>query len=1605
MTDLPRLPYPGLRAFTREESDLFFGREGCVDDMVDRLSATRFLAVLGPSGSGKSSLVRTGLLDALDLGLNSLAGSSWRIADLHPGGQPMRKLAAALLQATTSMTPDQADIEALKAYLGRGPRSAIEWASQGNLPSSSNLLILVDQFEELFRYEGYAQREEAEAFVALLLESASAASVAIHVVVTMRSEYLGACASMPDLAERMSAGLYLTPRMNREECGEAIEGPADVLGFRVESALVNRLLNDLGSLAPWDAGGGIDLAQHLSHQADQLPLMQHVLNRLWAGAEYVAGGVPVLMLADYERIGGLAGALDAHGNEVMAALGVSRAQQIEDIFRALVSGPSASIAVRRPCLLRELIEIAGGARKDVVAIVEAFRAAGCNFIRTSEQSLASDDVIVDISHESLIRQWTPLREWLEKEARAAAAWRRIVAAEERYSQGEGGLLTGLDLHNLASWWESAAPTPIWASRYGSRFEVVPSFMETSRRAEALQAEAERRRQTRERNRLRIGVAGLAVALVVVASLGLGAFHAKREAEQQHISAEIARKARDEAMASKVENARNTAAFMDDVSNLAYSDRFKSLVGVSGLQAELMQAILSHQSYQSGPASRVRDEYRMGISLDAIGKAAEARDSYAKAHEDGLKIIESLPDGQEPSEALAANLIDASYRYAWFLFDIGEIKKGEEVMRRTEAVVAHLHIQSPSMRLLVAYGRFESLESRYYHDRKQKNLESRHSLAALAFAMRAMAMPGADLDAAWFEFNSYRNRALDFQGPEQEKLKATACVLVDAMIAKSPADERSIKARVECLRDQAGRDRDKKHLDQAAEDLGKAREIIAAYLQTEPGNQALLLSMAEIENDLATLSFTQGNQAVQKSHTLAAERSFAKALRSRTLFQANSTLVKRLYQDFKLVDFSKPDQDGAYSTEEIDFYRDVLKDIDSSVQAFPHASSFVYVAADASAHMGGLLNKDPKQALVAETYLSNAIDWFDKIGTIHDLSNFSEDFSVYCGIYSERAKLYASTGRIDLVLRDVKKMRDVCSPALNKYPWDIYLRSQFQATARIAGQALFDGHRYRDALPYLEYASHWGAKDSSRLLAQMYREGLGLEKNELKAKQLETLAEGQILTRYTIPIDFSGVKFPFNIYVRDWPAEYPFEGIDDQAIWLKEARGATVPPEVIESFHKLLKIAHENKVSFRQLTEYALSSTKKDAADNSQEVEAARKKYRAEASAESLESLKNAANKLYEQLIKDNKQSEAGALQSELVADAENLVKKNPGIPTYRIAWDILTDQGDRLRSSDRDAAQKAFARSAELVDLLPQDNAADLHKRLFTCERLGDMDFQAGRIENARQWYAKEVEAARKRYALEVTAKNLESLRISANRLHQTLVKLKQEQEAGALLESMTSSADTLLAHSQSDVSLEELVLVYTGLAETTSQAGDAPQARRNLMRAQELGEKISKDTPNGAYGRYHSFGLLSNSFLKSGSAIEARAAYLQASLSLERYVALRTASPPQRAEEDTRDLSDIYGSLSFMQVLAGNFPKAVEAAQRGLEIKPDAAWIEANLAHALLLSGKQQEAIEYYMKARKGTLNQRSILDATRDDFETLKSLGFGHPAMEAILKQMAKE
>jgi len=527
-----RAPYPGLRAFGREEADLFFGRDGAVDQMVDTLEETRFLAVLGSSGAGKSSLVLTGLLDGLELGLHT-AGSDWTDCVFTPGGRPFTNLATALCQLGDERQLEESEfrqrVELLETFLRRGPHSLKEWWEESNFDPGRQLLLVVDQFEELFRFEGYSDRENAEAFSKLLIETSLIADLPIHVVITMRSEFLGACALIPGLAETINKGAYLTPRMDRAGYREAIIGPAKMMDVSLDDALVARILRDIVSFAPWGSkSGDDDQLKRLSRRADQLPVMQHLMNRLWQIAANRPGDEVHITLADYEEIGGLRGALDAHGAEIMSSFSAREELIVGRLFRALVDGNSIATATRRPQSLQELIAATETSQTELTRLIDRFRSADCNFLRPSVAQPLEPDTVIDISHESLIRQWSRLSDWVTEEARAASLWSRLAEAAELHRTGEGDLLHGLTLSNLSTWWEEDKPSRAWSERYPGDFDEVSKFLEASRKEERREIAEDEEEDRIQRNRLRMGFGVVSVLAVVATFLAFAISDLQRE---------------------------------------------------------------------------------------------------------------------------------------------------------------------------------------------------------------------------------------------------------------------------------------------------------------------------------------------------------------------------------------------------------------------------------------------------------------------------------------------------------------------------------------------------------------------------------------------------------------------------------------------------------------------------------------------------------------------------------------------------------------------------------------------------------------------------------------------------------------------------------------------------------------------------------------------------------------------------------------------------------------------------------------------------------------------------------------------------------------------
>jgi tetratricopeptide (TPR) repeat protein len=499
-------PFPGLRPFEENEQDLFFGREGQSEEILGRLRAQRFVAVVGASGSGKSSLVRAGLLPYLHGGFLAQAGSRWRIAIFRPGGEPIKNLAVALDQPNAlGRTAEGADAAAqsamlLEVSLRRSGLGLIEAVRLARLPEGEQVLVVVDQFEELFRFAGAADRpggeEDAAAFVKLLLEASAQRELPIYVVLTMRSDYIGDCARYRDLPEAVTAGLYLIPRMTRDQRRAAIVEPVRVGGGSIAPRLVTRLLNDVGD------------------DPDQLPILQHALMRTWDYWQARAGGARPIDVEDYLAIGGMTDALSQHADEAYDALPDDRHRAIaKRMFQALSEKGPDNREARRPTNVGKLAQVVDGPIDSIVRVAEDFRAPGRSFLTPAPNVALAPDSVIDISHESLIRGWRRMRQWVEDEAESARVYRRLADTASLHVQGIAGLMRDPDLENMLTWRDRERPNAAWGERYYPGFERAMAFLEQSR----LARDAERRQRYIARRRVQI--AGFAVtALIAVVAV-------------------------------------------------------------------------------------------------------------------------------------------------------------------------------------------------------------------------------------------------------------------------------------------------------------------------------------------------------------------------------------------------------------------------------------------------------------------------------------------------------------------------------------------------------------------------------------------------------------------------------------------------------------------------------------------------------------------------------------------------------------------------------------------------------------------------------------------------------------------------------------------------------------------------------------------------------------------------------------------------------------------------------------------------------------------------------------------------------------------------------
>jgi len=562
-------PFPGLRPFGIEEGHLFFGREGQSDEVLMKLAENKFVAILGASGSGKSSFMYCGLVPSLVGGFMTDAGSNWRVVVARPGGGPIDNLAEALLikdQEYTSLSEEDKLIK--KTIIGTVLRSSslglVEVIKQLKTEKDQNILVVIDQFEELFRFRkleaATSDLDESSAFVNLLLEAIHQFDEKVYVTITMRSDFIGECAKFPDLTQMINDSHYLIPQMTRDQKRMAIEGPVAVGGGKIAPRLTQQLLNDVGD------------------NPDQLPILQHALMRTWSNWVDTRKKGEVMDLRHYNAIGTLREALSQHANEAYDSLSKREKQICEVMFKSLTERGSENQGIRRPTKVGTIASIAGVTEDEVARVVDKFREPGRSLLMPPYGVKLDSETVIDISHESLMRIWDRLKRWLDEESKAAEMYLKLSEAAERFQEGKASLWKMPDLQLAINWREENRPTLVWGQRYHPAFERTMVFLETSEKAYLTEQKNIELLQKRQVRRFRIsaiilGLATLISLFFVVygqiksaeAERNLGV--AEQNLEKANVAQEEARRQQKEAE-KQADLAKQQADRADKQSNLA-----------------------------------------------------------------------------------------------------------------------------------------------------------------------------------------------------------------------------------------------------------------------------------------------------------------------------------------------------------------------------------------------------------------------------------------------------------------------------------------------------------------------------------------------------------------------------------------------------------------------------------------------------------------------------------------------------------------------------------------------------------------------------------------------------------------------------------------------------------------------------------------------------------------------------------------------------------------------------------------------------------------------------------------------------------------------------
>ncbi len=626
-------PYKGLRPFEEADAVDFFGREQLVKQLIARLQEdedwSRFLGVVGPSGSGKSSVVKAGLIPALRWG--DVTGSEdWFITEMVPGPTPIENLAAALENVAINQ------VEGLHEQLQQDKTGLLRTVNSA-LPEGSQLLLFIDQFEEVFTLlESEAERAH---FLSLIRNAMQDQDSQIRVIVTLRADFYDRPLLYEGFGILMRNRTEVVLPLSNEELERSITAPAERVGLEIESNLLTAIVADV------------------LEEPGALPLLQYVLTELY---ERRTGRV--LTLGAYQDIGGALGALAKRADELYAGLDDESTQITQQLFLRLVTLGEGAEDTRRRVQWSELMSF--GVNRDTLQ--DVLNAFGKYRLLSFDRDPQTREPTVEVAHEALIREWGRLREWLSRNRDDVRLQRNLAhAASEwlRFNKDVSFVLRGTRLSQYEEWITETDLVLTESERAYLDVSIEQRLMRGAEEARQREYQAELERTSR--NRLRNLVVVLGIAFVVAAILSVFAITQSQEAELERDNAQL-----QEAIAQREADVARSLA-------LSASARQLNMLGDYGISLALalqanhiesppdqVQRVLADIAYQPSMIRRLQGEEDTGHTAGVTSVAFSPDGDYAvSGSTDGSLVLWNLEAGEIHQELEGHFLPIASVAYS------------------------------------------------------------------------------------------------------------------------------------------------------------------------------------------------------------------------------------------------------------------------------------------------------------------------------------------------------------------------------------------------------------------------------------------------------------------------------------------------------------------------------------------------------------------------------------------------------------------------------------------------------------------------------------------------------------------------------------------------------------------------------------------------------------------------------------------------------------------------------------------------------------------------------------------------------------------------------